>query len=62
MNFIVRNCSERMLNIIKQSCKNLEIPLKDSFQGSMTSLRQLNRKISDDSEVALKVHELLDSD
>ena len=45
LNFVVRNCSERMLKIFKQKCYDLKIPLQES-QGMSTiqSLRHLTLK------------------
>lgn len=45
LNFVVRNCAERMLKIFKQKCYDLKIELKES-QGASTiqSLRHLNIK------------------
>ena len=45
LNFVVRNCSERMLKILQQTCSDLKIELKAS-QGMSTiqSLRHLTMK------------------
>ncbi len=54
LNFVVRNCSERMLQIFKQKCYELKIDLKTSQgQTSIQSLRHLTLKkimtVQDDS-------------
>lgn len=44
MNFVVRNCSERMLRLLNQACKNLKLHLDSQTEiSSLTSLRQLKR-------------------
>lgn len=58
LNFVVRNCSERMLKIFKQKCYDLKIELKE-VQGLTTiqSLRHLNLKkvssVQDDFDVEM---------
>lgn len=52
MNFVVRNCSERMLRLFTQSCKQLKISI-DSAESRVTtlsSLKQLKRIVKDETE------------
>lgn len=58
LNFVVRNCSERMLKILQQKCNDLKIELKASGGLSVIqSLRHLTMKkvtkVHDDSELSM---------
>ena len=45
LNFVVRNCSERMLKVFKQKCYDLKIELKESSGlSAIQSLRHLTLK------------------
>jgi len=45
LNFVVRNCSERMLKIFKQKCYDLRIEIKESLGiATIQSLRHLTFK------------------
>ena len=56
LNFVVRNCSERMLKIFKQKCYDLKIELKETnAMSTIQSLRHLTIKkvssVHDDSAI-----------
>ena len=49
MNFVCRNCSERMLRIFNQACKSLKISTDSLSEiSTLTSLKQLKRVIKDE--------------
>jgi translation initiation factor eIF-2B subunit beta len=44
MNFVVRNCSERMLRIFNQACKQMKISIEMQHEiSTLTSMKQLKR-------------------
>ena len=58
LNFVVRNCAERMLKVFKQTCYELKIELKDAHSlTTIHSLRHLTVKkiasVHDDSSLSL---------
>jgi translation initiation factor 2B subunit (eIF-2B alpha/beta/delta family) len=51
MNFVCRNCSERMLRLMNQACKHLKISTDSQNEVStLTSLKDLKRIIKDEEE------------
>ena len=61
LNFVVRNCSERMLKMLKQKCYDLRIEIKESLGiSTIQSLRHLTLKnktssVKDDDAIEAKV-------
>jgi len=45
MNFVVRNCSERVMHLFKHACKTLKIPVisEGTELSSLISLKQLKK-------------------